>query len=338
VVVVGDDTRRAAWLQAGVPGVRIVGVRDNDAAAAELADADGGVFVECNSAAVRASTTLEWVHTPSGGSDSCLANPRVANGSIMISNSRKVKNARLSEAAMQFVLALAGSLDVALQNMPHGDFHAVNGRRQMQLEDSTMLVVGLGGSGTEVARMAHAMGMHVVGTRGSTRGDKPDFLDYVGLADETARLAAQADVIVIGAPLTPQTRNLFNAAMFAHLKRGVMVVDYTRPEIINARDLVAALKSGQVGSAGINWADIPPPATDDPIWHAPNLILTGAHATAAAARLDAAVLPAGRILAPGDITGDDEDNELRWILVRENIRRFASGDRMYSVFDLARGY
>lgn len=201
-----------------------------------------------------------------------------------------------------------------------------------------MLVVGLGGSGTEVARMAHAMGMHVLGTRGSSTGDKPDFVDYVGLADETPKLAAQADVIVIGAPLTPQTRDLFNAAMFARLKRGTMLVDYTRPEIINSRDLVDALKSGKIGSAGINWADTAPPAKDDPIWHAPNLILTGAHATAAAARLDAAASSGSKILAPGDIAGDDEDNELRWLLVRENIRRFANGEKMFSVFDLARGY
>ncbi len=79
-------------------------------------------------------------------------------------------------------------------------------------------------------------------------------MSYVGLADETPKLVSQADIIVICAPLTPATRGLFNAAMFARMKKDAMFVNWARAEITVPEDLAAALKAGTIGSAALNWA------------------------------------------------------------------------------------
>ena len=75
------------------------------------------------------------------------------------------------------------------------------------LNRKTLLVVGLGGIGTQVAQRAHGLGMRVIATRNSSR-DGPDYVDYIGLADELHTLAAKADVIVNALPLTSATRGL----------------------------------------------------------------------------------------------------------------------------------
>jgi phosphoglycerate dehydrogenase-like enzyme len=132
-------------------------------------------------------------------------------------------------------------------------------------------------------------------------------------------------VVMVAAPLTPATRGMFNAAMFARMKRDAMLVNWTRADIVVAEDLAAALKAGTIGSAALNWASQTPLAKDHPLWDAPNLILAPWAGMPVAGSRD--VTPRAA-----------RDNELRWLVVRENMRRFATGAKMYAVFDLARGF
>jgi phosphoglycerate dehydrogenase-like enzyme len=89
----------------------------------------------------------------------------------------------------------------------------------VDLDGKTVLVAGLGGIGTEVARRAHALGMRVVATRASSRNG-PEFVSYVGLPDELLKLARDADFVVNCTPLTPQTTGIFNREFFDTLKPG----------------------------------------------------------------------------------------------------------------------
>ena len=73
-----------------------------------------------------------------------------------------------------------------------------------------MLVVGLGGIGTEIAWRAHGLGMRVLATRNSSRSG-PDYVEYVGLSDELHTLAGKADVVVNALPLTPNSQDLLDA-------------------------------------------------------------------------------------------------------------------------------
>jgi phosphoglycerate dehydrogenase-like enzyme len=323
LVVVVDKPERTAWLQQAMPaGVTVIGVRREAEAAPVLAEADAMVEVNCT-ATLSGAPKLRWIHAFSGGGDTCLQIPGVARGEIVLTNSQKVKNTALAEMGMGYVFALARSIDVGLENQRARELSRRGGRPGKRLEGATMLIVGLGGAGTEIARMAHAMGMKVIATDPVNR-NPPDFVSHVGMPEELPGLIGQADVVMIAAPLTPQTRGLFNAAMFARMKRDAIFVNWARADIVVPEDLAAALQAGTIGSAALNWATQTPLPKDHPLWDAPNLILAPW---------------AGAMVAPSQ--GSPEAarvNELRWIVVRENMRRFATGEKMFSVFDLARGY
>jgi phosphoglycerate dehydrogenase-like enzyme len=326
LVVVVDKPERTAWLQQAMPaGTTVVGVRRDTEAQEQLADADAVIEVNCAIAVGDApKPKLKWVHGNSGGGDTCLQIPAIVRGEMLLTNSQKVKNTVLAEMGMGYVFALARSIDVGLENQRARDLNR-RGRPGKRLEGATMLIVGLGGAGTEIARMAHAVGMKVIATDPVNR-HPPDFVSHVGMPDELPSLIGQADVVMIAAPLTPATRGLFNAAMFARMKRDAIFVNWTRADIVVADDLAAALKAGTIGSAALNWASQTPLAKDSPLWDAPNLILAPwAGAPTATISRDISSKAA-------------RDAEMRWLVVRENMRRFATGQQMYSVFDLARGY
>ena len=285
LVVVVDRPERSAWLQQAMPaGTQVVGVSRSTDLQPLLPDADALVEVNCT-AAFAAAPKLKWVHAFSGGGDTCLQIPGVARGEIVLTNSQKVKNTILAEMGMGYVFALARSIDVGLQNQRDRDLNRRGGRPGKRLEGATMLVIGLGGAGTEIARMAHAVGMTVIATDPVNR-KPPDFVSYLGLPDELPALIGKADVVMVAAPLTPATRGLFNAAMFARMKRDAMLVNWTRADIVVAEDLAAALKSGALGSAALNWASQTPLPRDHPLWDAPNLILAPWAGTPMAASAD----------------------------------------------------
>ncbi len=325
LVVVVDKPERTGWLQQAMPaGTTVVGVRRDAEAQAQLSDADALVEVNCAIAVDTPAPRLKWLHGNSGGGDTCLAVPGIARGEIILTNSQKVKNTVLAEMGMGYVFALARSIDVTLENQRQRDLSKRGGRPGKRLEGATTLIVGLGGAGTEIARMAHAVGMKVIATDPVNR-NPPDFVSHVGMPDELPALIGQADVVMVAAPLTPATRGMFNAAMFARMKRDAIFINWARADIVVAEDLAAALKSGTIGSAALNWATYTPLPKDHPLWDAPNLILASWAGVPVAPTRDVSPRAA-------------RDSELRWIVVRENMRRFATGAKMYSVFDLARGY
>ena len=339
MVVIVDKPARTAWLQAEMPpGVTVVGVPNGAAAWRELADANAYVLTEGDCGAPRgqdltniwkSTPKLEWIHSAAGGSDECMVETSVQNGKILITNSQKVKSEALEERAFGFIFALARDIDITLENQRHGSFDAVHGwRPTKQLNGSTMLVVGLGGAGTQIAKIASDLGMTVIATRASSH-EGPAYVAYVGLPNELPDLVGRADIVVIAAPLTPDTRGLFNDAMFSRMKRGAMLIDFTRAEIIVPGDLAAALRDGRVGSAGLAWASETPLPKDSPLWTAPNLILAPWSSVGGSDNIVT--------LAPTNAQAH-LDAELRWILVRENMRRFAAGEKMFSVFNLKRGY
>jgi phosphoglycerate dehydrogenase-like enzyme len=186
--------------------------------------------------------------------------------------------------------------------------------RMLTLEGKTVLVVGLGGIGVEVARRAHALGMRVIATRASGRAG-PEFVNYVGLPDELLKLAGQADFVVNTVPLTPATTGMFDAKFFAAVKHGAFFVNVGRGGSVVQGELVAALRSGQLGGAGLDVTDPEPLPADSPLWSMQNVILT-----------------------PHVSANSDVGDEARFAIGIENLRRYVAGEKMLSVVDVAKGY
>jgi phosphoglycerate dehydrogenase-like enzyme len=216
--------------------------------------------------------------------------------------------------AFMFALARGFPAYIPLQAKGEWEDEAVPESRMWELKGRTLLVVGLGGIGTEVARRASALGMKVIAVRNSgTAG--PPFVSEVGLTKDLRAFAGRADVIVDTLPLTPDTKGLFDRALFDAAKRGALFVNVGRGGTVVTADLVEALKDGRLGGAGLDVTDPEPLPADHPLWRAPNVLITP-HVSAA-------------------VEGDETP---RWILARENLRRYVEGDKLLSEVDVRKGY
>jgi phosphoglycerate dehydrogenase-like enzyme len=182
------------------------------------------------------------------------------------------------------------------------------------LEGKTVLVVGLGGIGTEVAKRAHALGMRVIATRASGRNG-PDYVSYVGLPDELLKLAAEADFVVNCTPLTPQTTGLFDQAFFRTLKPSAYFLNVGRGKSVVTSDLIAALSAGKLAGAGLDVVDPEPLPADNPLWRLPNVIIT-----------------------PHISANTSVSEQQRIALLRENLRRYTAGEPLLAVVDVSHGY
>jgi phosphoglycerate dehydrogenase-like enzyme len=211
-------------------------------------------------------------------------------------------------------LALARGFDRFAVDTKQGQWKRENSARMQTLTGKTMLVVGLGGIGTEVASRAHALGMKVTATRNSGRSG-PDYVSYVGLADELPKLAQEADVIVNTAPLTKETTGVFNAKFFSALKPTAYFINVARGGSVVTADLQKALEEGRIAGAGLDVVEPEPLPTDHPLWKAPNLLIT-----------------------PHVSSRSDTAGEQRWVIARENLRRYLAGGKMLSEVDLKKEY
>lgn len=141
----------------------------------------------------------------------------------------------------------------------------------MQLMGKTLGVIGLGGIGAEVARIARGIGMEVIGWNRTPRPEAG--VPLVGL-DE---LLARADVISLHLALNDETRGLIDAGRLARMKPGVILVNTARGALVDEAALVAALGSGHVRHAGLDVFHAEPLRPDHPLARMENVTLT-AHA------------------------------------------------------------
>jgi len=138
----------------------------------------------------------------------------------------------------------------------------------MQLNGKTLGLIGLGGIGREVARMARGIGMEVVAWNRSPRADAGVPLTAL---DE---LLARADVISLHLALTDETRNLLDAERLARTKRGVILVNTARGALVEEAALLDALRSGHIRHAGLDVFHTEPLAPDHPLARMENVTLT----------------------------------------------------------------
>jgi phosphoglycerate dehydrogenase-like enzyme len=277
------------------------------------ADAIAGL---CSPALIEAAKAVKWIHIASAGINECAAAPKLLAGEVLVTNMQRVYGPSMSEHVIALSFALARNFQFYENLQEKGEWNqtALTPEQFVELGGKTMLVVGLGGIGTDIAKRAHALGMRVIATRNSSR-DKPEYVEYVGLADELMTLTPQADFIANAAPLTARTAGIFNAAFFAKMKRNAFFINVGRGQQVVQPDLIAALENKTIAGAAIDVADPEPLPKDHPLWKAPNLIIT-----------------------PHTSSFSELRFERFWVVLRENMRRYAVGEKMLSVVDVRRGY
>tara|TARA_R110002049_G_scaffold153573_2_gene317858 strand:- start:3312 stop:4457 length:1146 start_codon:yes stop_codon:yes gene_type:complete len=281
-----------------------------------LAGADAVIGVCTSPLLQNADESLIWLHNYYVGMDHCKGATDTQLQQIVFSNNKRLSGPAIAEHAIAMLLALTHNLPAysAAQSEAKWDRALAEDVTFGELPGKTLLVVGLGGIGTEVAWRAHGLGMRVIATRNSSR-EGPDYVAKVGLSDELYALAGEADVIVNALPLTPQTTGIFNKAFFEAAKPGAIFLSVGRGKSTVTSDLIAALESGKLFGAGLDVTDPEPLPQDSPLWHLPNVIITP-HVSSAG----------------GDST------QRTMIIAVENLRRYVAGEPLLNIVNMKKGY
>ncbi|NJO12892.1 MAG: D-2-hydroxyacid dehydrogenase [Gammaproteobacteria bacterium] len=316
MVVRGATPERLQWLQEAAPGVQIVGA-NTAAQAVALAGTADAIMGFCSADLVAAAPRLRWIQASAAGVENCVSIPALRERGILLTNMQKIAGPVMAEHVVALTFAFARELPFYLREQGEGrwsDATSDSAGGAFRLQGRTMFIAGLGGIGMEVAQRAHALGMRVTATRASKQA-APPFVERVGTPEDLVPLIREADIVVNTLPLTASTRAMFDAGLFAAMKPGAYFINVGRGGTVVTDDLVQALRSGQLAGAGLDVTDPEPLPAGHALWKMPNVIITP-HVAA-------------------DTGGDVED---RWLLFRENLRRYTAGGKMLSVVDVARGY
>jgi phosphoglycerate dehydrogenase-like enzyme len=259
---------------------------------------------------LRRAPRLRWLHSTGAGVEHLLV-PELVARPIVLTNSRGLYADSIAEYALALMLAHAKRLPetFAAQREHHwapGPTHDLVG--------STLVVVGLGSIGAALARRARALGLRVLGVR---RGGRPaaSLAERVYGVDDLASALPQANYLAICCPETAETRGLIGARELALLPPGAFLVNVARGSVVDEAALIAALRSGHLGGAGLDvYATEPLPPTS-PLWDLPNVIVSP-HQSGMAIGWDARAIR----------------------LFLENTDRFLTGRRLRNVVPKQRGY
>ena len=181
-----------------------------------------------------------------------------------------VNHTTVAEHTFALMLALFRKLVEEANHVSRGEWIRVTGNEIM---GKTIAIIGLGRIGKEVALRANAFGMKVVGF--DLHWDS-EFAEKYGVqrCESAEQAFIQADVVSLHVNLSGETRGLINRERISRMKKGVVILNCARGEIVNTSDMIEGLESGQVGGYGTDVLDIEPPPADHPMLGAPNTIIT----------------------------------------------------------------
>ncbi|GAA2062848.1 D-2-hydroxyacid dehydrogenase [Williamsia deligens] len=253
---------------------------------------------------------LRWVHVCAAGVDAMLFDGLRASD-VTVTNARGVFDGPIAEFVLASILARDKQLhrSRALQRD-----HVWEWRETRRTTGSTALVVGTGGIGRAVARLLRAVGIAVTGAGRTARDEDPDFGTVVS-TDDLVDHVADADTVVLIAPLTEQTAGLVDARVLAAMKPDAHLINVGRGALVVESDLVDALRDGTIGAASLDVVDTEPLPGDSPLWDMDQVAISP-HMS-------------------GDVVGW-RDELADQFLVR--LRAYAAGDELQGAVDKDRGY
>ncbi len=286
-----ERTYREA-IEAAWPGIalRVLPADPGERLPAEaLADIDfayfsGDVYPEYSRsffAAAQGAPNLRWLHTFNAGVDNPVFR-RFLDRGVVLSTSSGSTARPIAQSVIGGMLLLArpflrwadAQRRRAWEPVPATEAPA-------DLEGQRMTVVGLGAIGTEVARLAQAIGLRVTGVRRTPR--RPgDPVERIEPPTRLVDLARETDWLVLACPLTEETRGLVSAEVLRALPAGARLLNVARGEVVDEAALIAALREGHLAGAYLDvFAQEPLPA-DSPLWDLPNVIISPHNSAVAA--------------------------------------------------------
>lgn len=255
---------------------------------------------------------LKWVQVLSAGVDGLLF-PEFVQSDVVLTSAKGFVGPHLADQAWALILGLLRGIGRSVRERTWDNRMSIR-LATWELSERTLGIVGLGGTGIDVARRAQGFDMRVIAADPEAVA-APSFVHEVWQMDRFHELLAQSDVVAICAPLTPETHGMFDDAAFQAMQSHALLVNVTRGKIVDGPALHRALNNGSIGGAGLDVTPEEPLPADSPLWDMPNVIITPHVAGGSPIRLDRTVG-----------------------LFCDNLERLLVGKPLLSVIDKAKGY
>jgi len=311
----GMSEELLASIRAVAPNIRIIDDLDRESAIRHAGQAHGVDAHLLTSACLDAAPDRRWAQSGSAGVDRYITIPElVSRDEIVLTNMKGMYGPVIAEHVFAMLLSRTRNLPHYLDADRRGEWDRGPSSAMGALQGSTMLVVGLGGIGSEIAMRADAFNMRVIATA-RTQRPAPPYVDLLGTPPDLDELLPQADVVVLAVPLTDETRGMINRETIARMKDGAWVVNIARGAVVDTEALVEALDAGKIGGAFLDVTDPEPLPQGHTLWNRENVLITP------------------HVAARAELSG-----ERRLALMLDNMRRFGSGEPLLNVVDKEAGY
>lgn len=265
--------------------LHIIEAQNSAEALRNIGDTDV-VFGGFNRTLFENAKQLKWVQVLSAGVDGLLF-PEFVQSDVVLTSAKGFVGPHLADQAWALILGLLRGIGRSVRERTWDNRMSIR-LATWELSERTLGIVGLGGTGIDVARRAQGFDMRTIAVDPETV-DAPSFVHEVWQMNRFHELLAQSDVVAICAPLTPETHGMFNDAAFQAMQSHALLVNVTRGKIIDGPALLRALNNGSIGGAGLDVTPEEPLPTDSPLWDMPNVIITPHVAGGSPIRLDRTV-------------------------------------------------
>jgi phosphoglycerate dehydrogenase-like enzyme len=277
----------------------------------ELADADAYVGNPSHDV-ILAGKKLKWIQVAQAGVELYLY-PELVNSDVVVTNYRAIASPGIADHAMGMLLALTRNLTYFIstrreetwRRAPYG---------LLELQDKTAVIIGMGGIGSQVARRAAAFGMRVIGVDPKDLPPTP-FAERIVYPDRLDSVLPLADVVFVCAPQTPESTHMMGRRQFELMRPKSYFIGVSRGKLYDMDALVHALDTKKLAGAGVDVTEPEPLPKGHPLWRFENVIIT-----------------------PHVATQCDGEFPRQLELLKDNLARFAKGERLRNVVDKRKGY
>ena len=298
-------------IQSVSPDLEIVEPKDEAARLAEIPDTDI-IFGDFNRSLFEAAEQLKWVQVLGAGVDGLLF-PEFVGSEVVLVSAKGCVGPHLADQTWALILGLLRGVGRAVRERTWENRWSIRDET-WELAGRTLGIVGLGGTGIDVAKRAQGFDMRVIAVDPEDI-DAPLYVHEVWKMNRFYDLLAESDIISICAPLTDESLGMFDDEAFRRMKPSALLINVTRGEIVDERSLIRALQENRIGGAGLDVTPQEPLPPDSPLWDMPNVIITPHVAGGSPHRLDRTVG-----------------------LFCDNLERFLAGKPLLSVIDKRKGY
>jgi phosphoglycerate dehydrogenase-like enzyme len=253
---------------------------------------------------------LRWIHSASAGIDALLF-PELVGSHVVVTNARGIFDDAIAEYVVGLILMFSKGFVGVLGAQQRREWRH---RETERLEGKHVLVAGAGPIGRSIARNCSAMRMQVRGVGRTARPRDEDFARVLAV-DGLVQAVSWADYVVNALPATPETRHVFDSAVFDAMGRHARFINVGRGSTVDEAALVHALEHGRIGGAALDVFEEEPLPVESPLWAMPNVVVSPHVA--------------------GDFAGWQEAAVELFV---RNLERYLTGRALLNVVDKERGY